>query len=88
MLDRYNCTIFDMIRKSIKEMPEEYSVEEQKMWIGASLMAWHEAQECSRKDKDIFASGVFTGWARDDWAKVAHMRRKIDRMNNHEEEDA
>ena len=62
---RYNCSRQDMIHKSIKEMPKEYSPEEQRVWIASSLMAWHEAQGWLRKDKDIFADAVQivgSGW--------------------------
>ena len=42
MNERYNCTVHEMLKKSVMEMPKTYGKTEQAVWVASSLMRWYD----------------------------------------------
>ena len=58
MNERYNCTMQDMLRKSVKEMPKTYAKTEQAVWVASSLLRWYDEHGYKYSSDEVLAQAV------------------------------
>jgi len=58
MIDRYNCTRSEMLKKSAMEMPRTYAKTEQAIWIASSLMRWYDEHGQDYNNSEVLDQAV------------------------------